>query len=119
MKTIYWLAFIGGMLAGMAVIADVKLTADPQCYFVLNDDATALCPSGYEYSADDGATWTAMGAENDAGNITLMEPLNDYPDGENNIQVRGKNAWGHSPSVPFEFIKGLPVGPTNVYLVSN
>lgn len=95
------------------VFGEVKLTADSQCSFQIDDSSKALCVASYEYSADGGTTWSTMTSIVAGESITLMHPLGSFPDGQNVIEVRGANAWGRSASVPFSFVKGVPATPSN------
>ena len=46
----------------------------------------------------------------------LHMDLGDWPDGEYNLEVKACNEWGCSSAVFFDFTKGLPGAPVNIFL---
>lgn len=101
------------MLFSSIASANPNLVADPQCY-----DNTALCPDGYEFSMDGGNTWNTLNALVDANTIQIYHDLQPYNPGSYNWLVRGKNIWGVSDSVPFDFAAGVPAGPTGLRIIA-
>ena len=91
------------------VNADPFVSADPQCFWEMQTQDGA-CPQSYEISTDDGATWTSAGSvtNQDQTQIALYHDLNGSAAGPNEILIRGRNPWGVSPPVPFDFIAGPP-----------
>jgi hypothetical protein len=104
------------LLFSASAVAAPFLTADPQCYDPTG--ARAECPASYEVSEDDGATWTALGSDNDGVQVWVWQDLATYGVGAYALQVRSVNAWGVSEPVPFAFTSGVPVGPGGLRLVA-
>jgi hypothetical protein len=102
---------------GMGVAqANPILTADPQCYDPTGADAA--CPTGYEVSEDEGATWQPLWSDIGASTITVWEDLGPYSTGPHNLLVRSVNTWGVSDTVPFDFTAGEPAAPSGLHLVA-
>ena len=101
-------------LVSQATAASPFLVCDPQCY-----DTTALCPTGYEFSQDNGNTWAALDTEIAGNSIRIYHDMQPFNPGSHNWLVRAQNQWGVSDSLPFDFAAGNPAAASGLRLVAN
>lgn len=53
---------------------------------------------------------------NESGGVVILKDLVGIATGSHNVDVKAKNIWGESVSVPFGFVKSLPGAPTGIGL---
>lgn len=106
MKTATSFLLIAVFSLCMAIIALLCLIsishADPS---LISDPQTNVT----HYVVDmDGDTSTVPAFDLGDGTVMLKYDLAGIPTGTHNVQVKAKNLWGESTSVPFDFTKALP-----------
>ncbi|MBA7494732.1 hypothetical protein ES702_05309 [subsurface metagenome] len=98
-----FIAIFAFIIAFILVLALLSLAyADP---FLICDPQTNVT----HYVVDmDGDKTTVPAFDLGDGTVMLKYDLAGIPTGTHNVEVKAKNVWGESTSVPFDFTKALP-----------
>jgi len=100
-KSFITILFFIALLLPVLAFASPFLVCDPQTnvtHYVITGDINVTVPA------------TDLGD----GTVRLQYDLAGITEGTFTIEVKAKNVWGESVTVPFDFVKALPAVPSAI-----